>query len=65
MLGDGADVVHCFERDCSVQQRNQKVVEVAPARGICAELRARICGCAVRLAKECSYRGAGTVHGEM
>jgi len=62
VVGDGhGRCTHFFERDCSVQQRNQKVVEIAPARGIHPELRARITGAAVRLCESCSYLNAGTV----
>jgi acetyl-CoA carboxylase carboxyltransferase component/acetyl/propionyl-CoA carboxylase alpha subunit len=61
IVADGhGGVVHLYERDCSVQLRNQKVVEVAPAR-IHPELRQRITDCAVRLMRSCGYRGVGTV----
>lgn len=55
------NVVHLFERDCSVQRRHQKVVEVAPAITIDDDLRARICDAAVRLARHSGYVNAGTV----
>src|SRR6185503_8402560 len=58
--GDG-NVIHLFERDCSVQRRHQKVVEIAPAPNLDPDLRARICADAVRFAKEIGYRNAGTV----
>lgn len=65
VLGDGSGgdggVVHLYERDCTVQSRHQKVIELAPARGIHPELRERLVGCAVALARGCRYRGAGTV----
>ena len=54
-------VVHLADRDCSVQLRNQKVVEIAPAPGLAADLRARILGDAVRLAEAAAYVNAGTV----
>jgi len=53
--------VHLFERDCSVQQRNQKVVEIAPAPGLAADLRARIHADAVRLVQAAGFVNAGTV----
>jgi acetyl/propionyl-CoA carboxylase alpha subunit/acetyl-CoA carboxylase carboxyltransferase component len=62
VLGDHrGEVVHLYERDCSVQQRNQKVVEVAPAPGLEPALRSRILADAVRLARAASYVNAGTV----
>jgi len=61
IVADGqGGCVHLFERDCSVQIRNQKVVEVAPGR-MHPELRKRITDCAVALAQGCNYRGIGTV----
>jgi pyruvate carboxylase len=65
ILADGTGgpegVIHLFERDCSVQRRHQKVVEIAPAPNLDPELRDRICADAVRLAREIGYRNAGTV----
>jgi acetyl/propionyl-CoA carboxylase alpha subunit/acetyl-CoA carboxylase carboxyltransferase component len=62
VLGDGrGGVVHLHERDCSVQQRNQKVVEVAPAPGLDAALRQRLLDDALRLARAANYLNAGTV----
>ncbi len=58
--GDG-EVIHLFERDCSVQRRHQKVVEIAPAPNLDPGLRDRICADAVRFAREIGYRNAGTV----
>jgi 3-methylcrotonyl-CoA carboxylase alpha subunit len=55
------NVVHLFERDCTLQRRNQKVIEEAPAPGMSPELREKICGAAVKLAKSVGYAGAGTV----
>ena len=60
--GTGPDgVIHLFERDCSVQRRHQKVVEIAPAPNLDPELRDRICADAVRFAREIGYKNAGTV----
>jgi len=62
VFGDQAgNVVHLFERDCSLQRRHQKVIEEAPAPGMSADVRAAICDAAVRAAKAVSYEGAGTV----
>jgi pyruvate carboxylase len=54
-------VVHLFERDCTVQRRHQKVVEIAPSPRLDPALRARIADAAVRLAREAGYQCAGTV----
>jgi pyruvate carboxylase len=62
VLADGeGNVVHLFERDCSVQRRHQKVIEIAPAPNLDPGLRDRICADAVRFASEIGYRNAGTV----
>ena len=62
ILADGqGNVVHLFERDCSVQRRNQKVVEIAPAPNIDEQLRQRLYRDAVNFAKELGYENAGTV----
>lgn len=55
------NVVHMFERECSLQRRHQKVVEEAPAPGMSAGLREKLTGAAVRLARAAGYEGAGTV----
>ena len=55
------NVVHLFERDCSLQRRNQKVIEEAPAPGMSGGLREQICAAAEKLAKAVGYEGAGTV----
>ena len=55
ILADGTgDVVHLFERDCTVQHRHQKVIELAPARNIHPELRQRLLDCSKKLAKSCN-----------
>ncbi len=54
-------VVHLFERDCSVQRRNQKLVECAPAPYLDSAARDKLCGYATALAREAGYRNAGTV----
>jgi len=62
ILGDThGNVVHLFERDCSVQRRHQKVVERAPAPYLSEAERAELCGYAVAIAKETNYLAAGTV----
>ncbi len=62
ILADAAgNVVHLFERDCSVQRRHQKVVELAPAPNLDPELRERICADAVTFARAIGYVNAGTV----
>ncbi|MGY1843826.1 pyruvate carboxylase [Modestobacter sp. SYSU DS0875] len=62
ILADGAgNVIHLFERDCSVQRRHQKVVELAPAPNLDPELRERICADAVAFARHIGYSCAGTV----
>ncbi|HET7522359.1 MAG TPA: pyruvate carboxylase [Bacillales bacterium] len=55
------NVVHLYERDCSVQRRHQKVVEVAPSMSLQAETREAICEAAVKLAENVNYLNAGTV----
>ncbi|WP_344663596.1 pyruvate carboxylase [Catenulispora yoronensis] len=62
ILADGhGTVMHLFERDCSVQRRHQKVIELAPAPNLDPALRERICADAVRFARAIGYRNAGTV----
>ena len=62
VLGNGhGDVIHLFERECSVQRRFQKIIEEAPAATLDPALRARICTAAAELAARAHYRNAGTV----
>ena len=62
VLGDGnGNVVHLFERECSIQRRYQKVVEESPAPNLPVKLRDEICASAVRLCAAAKYKNAGTV----
>jgi acetyl-CoA carboxylase, biotin carboxylase subunit len=62
VMGDReGNVIHLYERECSMQRRRQKVLEEAPSPGISAETRERMTGAAVRLAQEVGYENAGTV----
>ena len=61
LLGDGAEVVHLHERDCSVQRRRQKQVETCPARNLPSSLRERLFSDALAIGSAVGYRSAGTV----
>ncbi len=61
VLADGSDAIHCYERECSLQRRRQKVWEEAPSRALSDGLREELCASAVALAKAVKYSGAGTV----
>ncbi|MDX5349036.1 MAG: acetyl-CoA carboxylase biotin carboxylase subunit [Hymenobacteraceae bacterium] len=62
VLGDThGNIVHLFERECSIQRRHQKVIEEAPSAILTPELRDAMGRCAVDVAKACNYVGAGTV----
>ncbi|WP_414899900.1 acetyl/propionyl/methylcrotonyl-CoA carboxylase subunit alpha [Sphingomonas flavalba] len=62
VFGDShGNVVHLFERDCSLQRRHQKVIEEAPAPGMDADTRAALCAAAVKAAQAIDYIGAGTI----
>ena len=62
LLGDQhGNLVHLFERDCSVQRRHQKVVEIAPAPNLLPEVRDALCDAAIAIGKEVGYQNAGTV----
>ncbi|HEX9259504.1 MAG TPA: biotin/lipoyl-containing protein, partial [Acidimicrobiales bacterium] len=60
VVGDGLGVVHLGERDCSLQRRHQKIVEIAPAPGLSPFVRERLLAAAVRLAEEVRFDGVGT-----
>ncbi|MBV8867561.1 MAG: pyruvate carboxylase, partial [Acidobacteriaceae bacterium] len=62
IIGDQrGNILHLYERDCSVQRRHQKVVEIAPAIGLPQKVRAELAAAAVALAREANYYNAGTV----
>lgn len=62
ILGDEqGNIVHLYERDCSVQRRHQKLVEIAPAFSLAPSFRQKICAAAVKLMKKVKYLSAGTV----
>ena len=61
VLGDGLTVLHFGERDCSIQRRNQKLLEESPSPALTDELRVQFCEAAVRLCKHVGYTSAGTI----
>lgn len=61
MADSHGNIIHLFERECSIQRRHQKVVEEAPSAVLSPELRAKMGEAAVRVAQACDYLGAGTV----
>ena len=61
IIGDGVNVIHCFERECSLQRRRQKVWEEAGAMCLDETTRQELCSSAVALAHSVQYRGAGTL----
>ena len=62
ILGDNqGNILHLHERDCSVQRRHQKVIEIAPSIGLEEKTRVELCAAAVRMAKEVGYNNAGTI----
>ncbi|RMC92774.1 acetyl-CoA carboxylase biotin carboxylase subunit [Aquitalea palustris] len=61
ILGDGQRVIHCYERECSLQRRRQKIMEEAPSPALNDRQRSSLCQAAVQLAQSVAYRGAGTL----
>jgi pyruvate carboxylase len=61
LADEHGNLLHLYERDCSVQRRHQKVVEVAPASNLPDRIRAELCDAAVQIARKANYRNAGTV----
>ncbi|WP_415913635.1 acetyl-CoA carboxylase biotin carboxylase subunit [Paraburkholderia sp. J63] len=61
VLGDGENVIHLFERECSLQRRRQKILEEAPSPSLTPALRNALCESATRLARKVGYRSAGTL----
>ncbi len=62
VVGDEAgNVIHLYERECTIQRRNQKIIEEAPSPSIDDDLRKEICFTAIRLMREIGYTSAGTV----
>jgi acetyl-CoA carboxylase, biotin carboxylase subunit len=61
IMGDGKRAIHCFERECSLQRRRQKVWEEAPSPVLPQSVREKLCASAVALAEAVNYRGAGTL----
>lgn len=60
IIGDGRDVMHAFERDCTLQRRNQKLIEISPAPQLDKGLRRGMLDAAVKIARHFPYRGLGT-----
>jgi acetyl/propionyl-CoA carboxylase alpha subunit len=61
IVGDGTEIAHLWDRECSTQRQRQKLIETAPAHGLSAELRAKLLDLSVALAKAVNYRGLATV----
>ncbi|MCX6247851.1 MAG: ATP-grasp domain-containing protein [Bacteroidetes bacterium] len=61
ILGDNRDVIHLFERECSIQRRYQKIIEESPSPTLTPELRKKMGEAAVRIGKEIGYTNAGTI----
>jgi acetyl/propionyl-CoA carboxylase alpha subunit/acetyl-CoA carboxylase carboxyltransferase component len=61
IIGDGKDIAHAWDRDCSVQRQRQKLIETAPASELTSELRAKLLELSLALGKASNYRGVGTI----
>lgn len=61
IVGDGKEVIHLWERDCTIQRRNQKIIELAPAPNLDTELRQQLLDAAITIGQACDYKGLGTV----
>ncbi len=61
VIGDGLEVSHLWERDCSLQRRRQKIVEIAPAPNLARDLRDKLLDAALRLAAAANYKNLGTI----
>ena len=60
VIGDGRAVAHFGERECTIQRRHQKIIEIAPSPTLSGGLREKLCAAALRMAKEVRYEGLGT-----
>lgn len=60
VVGDGASVIHLGERECTIQRRHQKLIEIAPSPGLPTEMRKAICDAAIIMAAKVGYRSLGT-----
>ena len=61
IVGDGKTVVHLWERDCTIQRRNQKIIELAPAPNLGTGIRQQLLDAAITIGQACNYKGLGTV----
>lgn len=60
VIGDGKEVIHLSERECTIQRRNQKIVEIAPSPTLPRAIRDQLCNAAIKMANTVKYRGLGT-----
>jgi acetyl/propionyl-CoA carboxylase alpha subunit len=61
IVGDGSEICHLWDRECSAQRQRQKLIETAPAPGLSADLRAQLLQLAAALGKAVNFRGLGTI----